>query len=180
MGSGAEVTKQASDIVLTNDNFATILFAIESGRRIFDNVIKFSQHLLSVIVADIIVLVLGLAIRDANGDSIFPMSGVQVLYLNLITASPPAVSLGLERSTPDLMKRGPRNPNSSLFSPQMLQDVFFYGFTMGAIAISNFVISAMVRLPGGFASSRGCSKKGESTTAGCDEIYSARSVLPDY
>ncbi|KAF9351646.1 hypothetical protein BGX26_010377 [Mortierella sp. AD094] len=93
--SGSDVAKQAADIVLTDDNFATIVQAVAEGRRIFANIQKFIAHLMSTNVAEIVVLIVGLAFKDDDGMAVFPMSAVQILFLNMITSSPPAMGLVL-------------------------------------------------------------------------------------
>ncbi|KAI8867795.1 potassium/sodium efflux P-type ATPase [Ramicandelaber brevisporus] len=137
---GSDVAKQASDIVLTDDNFATIVRAVEEGRRIFANIQKFIMHLVAGNVAELVPLVVGLAFMDATGASVYPMSPVQILVNNLLTSSPPAMSLGLESLHPDTMRRPPRPSTEGLFTWEVIGDILFYGVTMGLITLANFAI----------------------------------------
>ena len=94
--SGSDVAKQAADIVLTDDNFATIVEAIAEGRRMFFNIQKFVQHLMSGNIATILVLVASLAVKDKQQESVFPLSAAAILFMNLCYSSPPAIGLGHE------------------------------------------------------------------------------------
>jgi P-type Na+/K+ transporter len=88
--NGSDVARQTAEIVLADDNFATIVGAVEEGRRIFDNLVKFMLHLMSSNCAEVIVLVMGLAFTDSTGKPIYPLSPVQILWENLITSAFPA------------------------------------------------------------------------------------------
>jgi len=88
--AGSDVARQAAEIVLADDNFATIVGAVEEGRRIFDNLVKFMLHLMSSNCAEVIVLVMGLAFMDSSGNPVYPLSPVQILWENLITSAFPA------------------------------------------------------------------------------------------
>lgn len=137
--AGSDVAKQASDIILTDDNFATIVKAVAEGRRIFRNVQKFVSHLMTTNVSEIIVLIIGLAFKDQRGQSVFPMSAIQILVLNMLTSSPPAIGLGLEPQSPELMKIPPRDtskPGSGVFSYELVIDIFYYGTVMGVLTLS--------------------------------------------
>lgn len=105
--AGSDVAKDASDIILTDDNFASILNAIEEGRRIFDNIQKFILHVLSQNFAQAIVLLLGLVFKDADNLSVFPLSPVEIIWLVMITSGLPDMGLGFEQATMDIMQRPP-------------------------------------------------------------------------
>ncbi|RKP10122.1 potassium/sodium efflux P-type ATPase [Thamnocephalis sphaerospora] len=137
---GSDVAKQASDIVLTDDNFSTIVRAIAAGRRIFTNIQKFVLHLMSTNVAEIVALVIGLVFSDNDGVSVYPMSPLQILFLNMITSSPPAMALGIEPATADIMLRPPRQIGSGLFTLEIISDIISYGVAMGALTLINFVL----------------------------------------
>jgi P-type Na+/K+ transporter len=92
--NGSDVAKSASDIVLTDDNFASIVNAVEEGRRMFDNIQRFILHLLTSNVGEVILLICGLGFQDQNGYSVFPLSPLQILWINMLTSSFPAFGLG--------------------------------------------------------------------------------------
>jgi Na+-exporting ATPase len=115
--SGSDVAKDASDIVLTDDNFASILNAIEEGRRIFDNIQRFVLHLLSENVAQACTLLIGLAFKDESDQSVFPLSPVEILWVIMITSGLPDMGLGMEIAAPDIMDRPPQSVRFILLSP---------------------------------------------------------------
>jgi potassium/sodium efflux P-type ATPase len=107
--AGSDVAKEASDIILTDDNFASILNAVEEGRRMFDNIQKFILHVLSENIAQAITLLIGLAIKDDNNISVFPLSPVEIMWLIMITSGFPDMGLGFEVAVPEIMQRPPHN-----------------------------------------------------------------------
>ncbi|MGB5089419.1 MAG: cation-translocating P-type ATPase [Nitrososphaeraceae archaeon] len=108
--TGTQVTKESSSMVLADDNFATIVSAVQEGRRIFDNVKKFLVYLLSANLSEIIILAVSIMLGWP-----LPLLAKQILYINLATDGSPAIALGLEPHEPDIMKRKPRNRNESIF-----------------------------------------------------------------
>ncbi|QRV84266.1 potassium/sodium efflux P-type ATPase [Ceratobasidium sp. AG-Ba] len=137
---GSDVAKDASDLVLTDDNFDSIRSAISEGRRIFDNIQRFVLHLLTTNVAEVILLVIGLCFIDGAGSSVFPLSPLAILWINMVTSSPPAFGLGLEKPASNIMKRPPHNVKTGVFTLQVIIDVMFYGLVMGATSLLAFVI----------------------------------------
>jgi Ca2+-transporting ATPase len=113
--TGTDVTKEASDMVLMDDNFATIVAAVEEGRIIYDNIKKYLTFLLSCNVAEILVL----GIAGMIGWPL-PLVALQILWVNLVTDGPPALALSVEPAEPDLMGRPPRDPNEPVFSRSVL------------------------------------------------------------
>lgn len=109
MGTGSDVAKDASDIVLTDDNFASILNAIEEGRRMFDNIQKFILHLLAQNIAQACILLIGLGFKDVNDLSVFPLAPVEVMWIIMVTSGLPDMGLGFERAAPDIMIRPPQS-----------------------------------------------------------------------
>lgn len=109
MGTGSDVAKESSDIVLTDDNFASILNAIEEGRRIFDNIQKFILHVLAANIGFVISLLTGLAFKDADGVSVFLLSPVEILWMLLGTGAFTETGLGFEKAVPDILNRPPHN-----------------------------------------------------------------------
>lgn len=89
--AGSDVAKGASDIVLTDDNFASIVNAIEEGRRMFDNIQKFVLHLLTSNVGEVVLLVLGLAFSDQDGYAVFPLSPLQILWVSIDLSMSPSI-----------------------------------------------------------------------------------------
>ncbi|CAB5394826.1 unnamed protein product [Rhizophagus irregularis] len=136
---GSDVAKQASDIVLSDDNFATIVNAVAEGRRIFSNIQKFILHLLSGNSGEIVTLIIGLSFIDSDGISVNPMSPLQILFLNMITSSPPAMGLGVERASSDIMRYPPRS-KGGLFTWEVIIDMIYYGIVLGGLSLANFVI----------------------------------------
>jgi Na+-exporting ATPase len=107
--NGSDVAKDASDIVLSDDNFASILNAVEEGRRIFDNIQKFVLHLLSENVAQACILLIGLAFQDKDGQSVFPLSPVEILWVIMVTSLLPDMGLGQEAAATSIMQRPPQS-----------------------------------------------------------------------
>lgn len=107
--AGSDVAKEASDIVLTDDNFASILNAVEEGRRMFDNIQKFILHVLAENIAQACTLLIGLAFKDSRGISVFPLAPVEILWIIMITSGMPDMGLGFEIAAPDIMQRPPQN-----------------------------------------------------------------------
>jgi Na+-exporting ATPase len=120
MGSGSDVAKDASDIVLTDNNFASILAAIEEGRRMFDNVQKFVLHLLAENIAQASTLLVGLAFKDSTGISVFPLAPVEILWVIMITSGMPDMGLGMEMAAPDIMERKPQDVSAASIDDPLL------------------------------------------------------------
>lgn len=135
--NGSDVAKQCAEIVLSDDNFATIIVAVKKGRGIFFNLSKFFLYLMSGNIAQIVLMLIGLAFIDNNGQSTFPISPVGILWINTLCAGPPALALGLEETPADAMLRKP-SEYRSIFTKWWIIDLFAYGFFMGAIALANF------------------------------------------
>jgi len=115
--TGTEVTKDASDLVLSDDNFATILKAIERGRWIYDNIKKYLTYLLRCNITEVVVIG---GIVLIKGPGYLPLLAAAILYINLATDGLPALALGISPPDPDIMERPPRNPKESVFSPDVL------------------------------------------------------------
>lgn len=124
--TGTDVTKEASDFVILDDNFASIVNAVEEGRGIYDNISKFINYLLSCNIAEILVIFFGmlLGLKDPQGRELIPLSAVQLLWMNLITDGFPAVALALDPLDPQAMKRPPRDPREPLLSGMFLAKIF--------------------------------------------------------
>lgn len=107
--AGSDVAKEASDIILTDDNFASILNAVEEGRRMFDNIQKFVLHVLAQNIAQACTLLIALAFKDHTRLSVFPLSPVEIMWVILITSGFPDMGLGFQGASPDIMRRPPQN-----------------------------------------------------------------------
>lgn len=170
MGTGSDVAKQSARIVLTDDNFASIIGAISKGRNVFSNLSKFLLYLLSGNVGQLTVMLFGLAFKDENGYSVFPLSPVAALWINTLTAGPPAMALGVEPSSPDSMTRSP-DGYRTIFTREFAIDLFFYGFLLGAQALINFVIVMYGYFPGNFG--HDCNEQDLDI---CNPVFRARAT----
>lgn len=137
--NGSDVAKEAADMVLTDDNFASIVTAIMEGRRLFDNIQKFLLHLLVSNIAQVILLLIALAFKDTRGNSVFPLSPLEILWANLITSSGLAIGLGLEEAQPDVMTRPPHSLRVGVFTWELIMDKMVYGFFMGTLCLTAFL-----------------------------------------
>ncbi|KAM5440594.1 P-type ATPase [Microsporum canis] len=136
--AGSDVAKDASDIILTDDNFASILNAIEEGRRIFDNIQKFILHVLSQNFAQAIVLLVGLVFKDADNLSVFPLSPVEIIWLVMITSGLPDMGLGFEQATMDIMRRPPHR--GGIFTTEIMLDMVVYGTWVATLCLGAFTL----------------------------------------
>lgn len=131
---GTDVTRQAADIVLADDNFATIVNAVEEGRRIFSNLRKFIRYLLSCNFSS----VFGILFATIAGIPL-PFIPIQILWLNLVTDTPPALALGFDKLDPSAMERPPRNPKSGIFRSQDIAFILYHGVIIGGIMLAVFL-----------------------------------------
>jgi Ca2+-transporting ATPase len=113
--TGTEVSKEASDMVLADDNFATIVKAVREGREIYDNIKKYLTYLLQCNIMEILVLSIAMFISPEPTSAV-ALTTIQILWVNLTTDGLPAIALGVDPGDPDLMERKPRNPKESVFS----------------------------------------------------------------
>ncbi|KAL4402685.1 P-type ATPase [Malassezia pachydermatis] len=167
--AGSDVAKDASDIVLTDDNFASIGNAIEEGRRMFNNIRKFVLHLLAQNVAQACVLLIGLAFKDESQLSVFPLSPVEILYVIMVTSGFPAMGLGMEAVSRDIMKQRPNTSKLGVFSLEMLVDLLVYGLWMAALCLATFALVVFAWGPADLGIN--CNNKFNET---CDAVYRAR------
>lgn len=138
--AGSDIAKDASDIVLTDDNFASILNAVEEGRRLFDNIKRFILHVLSENIAQACTLLVGLAFKDSAANSVFPLAPVQILWVIMATSGMPDMGLGMEVAAPDIMDRPPHNLVTGVFNTELIVDMVVYGVWMAILCISSFVL----------------------------------------
>jgi Ca2+-transporting ATPase len=134
--AGTDVTKEAADMVVTDDNFASIAAAVEEGRAVFDNIRKTVHFLLSCNVSEVLVMLfatlLGLPL---------PLLPIQILWMNLVTDGIPALALAVDPKAPDLMKRPPRRPEARLLDGGRLAAIGAEGLMLSAIALGAFAYS---------------------------------------
>lgn len=170
--AGSDVAKDASDIILTDDNFASILAAIEEGRRTFDNIQKFVLHLLAQNIGQALTLLIGLAFKDQNNLSVFPIAPVEILWVIMITSGIPDMGLGFEIAAPDVLKRPPQNLKRGIFTIELMVDMTVYGIWMGALVLTSFVV-VEYGFSNGLGNAQGCN---DSITGGCTEEFRARAT----
>lgn len=132
--TGTDVTKNVADMVLADDNFATIVSAVEEGRRIYDNIRKAIQFLLASNLAEVFSIFLATLL----GFTI--LEPVHLLWINLITDCFPALALGMEKSETDIMKRAPRASREGIFAEGMGLDVFFQGAVVTALVMISYLL----------------------------------------
>ena len=132
--TGTEVSKNASDMVLTDDNFATIVKAVKEGRRIYRNIKKAVQFLLSANLSEVITLFVGTLL------GVTVLSPVQILWVNLVTDTFPALAIGMESAPADIMHRKPRDAKQSFFAEGMAANLVFYGVVMSILTLGAYFL----------------------------------------
>lgn len=137
--TGTDVSKGASDMVLADDNFATIVSAVEEGRKVYNNIKKAVQYLLSANIAE--VLCLFIAIVFLNEEFLTP---VMILWVNLVTDSLPALALGMEEADPDIMNYPPRKSDSNLFAGQTGRDILIQGAMQTLLVMTSFALGTYI------------------------------------
>ncbi|KAJ1918952.1 hypothetical protein H4219_002308 [Mycoemilia scoparia] len=172
MGTGSDVAKQASEIILTDDNFATIVTSIREGRRVFNNLQRCCMTLISGNVGEVVPLIIGLAFRDSAGHDIFPLSPVAILVNLLLTSTPPAVAIGMEKAAPDLMDQPPRSKSQGLYTKEAIVDIAYYGFVVGLLGSMDFWLALDV--VNGKNQGIDCNEKYSEE---CDKVFRARGCL---
>lgn len=155
--TGTDVAKEAADMVLADDNFATIVAAVEEGRSIFSNIRKFLRFLLSSNMGEVLTMFLGvvlakvIGLRMEEGAVVLPLLATQLLWINLATDGAPALALGVDPPDDALMNRPPRRAGERVITPTMWRDIFFVAIIMatGTLAILD------ASLPGGLIEGTG-------------------------
>ena len=132
--TGTDVTKNVADMVLTDDNFATIVGAVEEGRRIYDNIRKAIQFLLGSNMSEVI----SIFVATLMGFTI--LKPVHLLWINLVTDCFPALALGMEEAEPDIMHRKPRNAKAGIFSDGMGIDIAYQGLMVSALVLLSYFV----------------------------------------
>ncbi len=181
--TGTDVSKEAADIVLTDDNFATIVAAVEEGRAIFANIRKFLRYLLSSNVGEVLTIFLGVVFAAPLGLSdqgvlVLPLLATQILWINLITDGPPALALGVDPPSPTLMTSLPRLPHEHVITPGMWIMVGIVGVVMATGTL--LVLDAC--MPGGFLEGSGELRYGRTmafTTLVLFQLFNALNCRSD-
>ena len=154
--TGTDVSKEAADLVLTDDNFATIVAAVEEGRAVFDNIRKFLRYLLSSNAGEVLTVFFAVVLArplGIGGEGVFilPLLATQILWINLVTDGPPALALGVDPAAPDLMNRPPRPRGEGVIDRRMRADIGLVGVVMAAGTLLIFDAA----LPGGLIEGTG-------------------------
>jgi len=155
--TGTDVSKEAADMVLADDNFASIVAAVEEGRAIFANIRKFLRYLLSSNIGEVMTMFFGVVLAgrlglDISGEVlVLPLLATQILWINLVTDGPPALALGLDPADDGVMDQPPRPIGEGVLTPRMWRGIVFVGVIMAAGTL--FVLDAS--LPGGFVEGSG-------------------------
>ncbi|MGI6632265.1 MAG: cation-translocating P-type ATPase [Bacillota bacterium] len=131
---GTDVAREASSVVLTDDNFSTVVKAVEEGRAIYDNVRKFIRYLLSCNIGEVITMLGATVLRLP-----MPLSPTELLWMNLITDGLPALALGMDPPLPDIMDRPPRDPSEGVFSRGLLRLIVSRGVYVGTVTLLIFL-----------------------------------------
>ena len=127
MGTGTQVAKNAGRMILTDDNFATIVRAVSEGRKLYDNMLKYIRFMLVALVTYVVTFLVASLLNIAGGQ---PFSAVQILWINFLITAPVGIALGLDKETPGLMKRQPRPRAASIMTPAVIMTVGLVGLFM--------------------------------------------------
>ena len=156
--TGTDVSKEAADMVLADDNFASIVAAVEEGRAIFANIRKFLRYLLSSNIGEVLTMFFGvvlarqLGLHAGGGEAlVLPLLATQILWINLVTDGPPALALGLDPADDGIMEQPPRPVGEGVLTQRMWRGIVFVGVIMAVGTL--YVLDAS--LPGGFVAGRG-------------------------
>lgn len=171
--TGTDVSKEASDMVLTNDNFASIVAAVEEGRGVYDNIKKFIYYLLSANIGEVLIVFVAIIIGLITHSAVLPLVPVQLLWINLLTDGLPALALGVEPREPGVMKRSPRNPKENILNKHSIELLVLIGVLFAAATLILFY----AELPSGIQHARTIA----FTTIVVTELFialSMRSSLP--
>jgi potassium/sodium efflux P-type ATPase len=139
--TGTDVTKEAADMILADDNFATIVDAIREGRGIFANIRKFLRFLLSSNVGEVLTMFFGVVLAtliglDETGEAVaVPLLATQILWINLLTDTAPALAIGIDPPPDDVMRRPPRRPADRIIDREMWVGILWVGFVMAAVTL---------------------------------------------
>lgn len=134
--NGTDVTREASSMVLADDNFSSIVAAVEEGRGIYDNIRKFIRYLLSCNVGEVLVMFLAVL-----GGLPLPLLPIQILWVNLVTDGLPALALGVDPADRDIMSRRPRHPGESIFANGLIVKIMGSGVVMAMVTLAAYALA---------------------------------------
>ena len=163
--TGTDVSKEAADMVLADDNFATIVAAVEEGRAIFANIRKFLRYLLSSNIGEVMTMFFGVVLagviglsKSEGGGVVLPLLATQILWINLVTDGAPALALGLDPADANTMNEPPRPNGESVLTPRMWVEILL----VGAVMALGTLIVLDASLPGGLIEGSGTTSYGQS------------------
>lgn len=133
--TGTDVSKEAADVVLADDNFTTIVTAVEEGRRIYDNILKAIQFMLSTNIGEILVIFTAILCNWAT-----PLLPIQILWINLVTDSLPALALSVDPADPDVMQRKPVDSKEGIMNKSFLTRIVLQGIMIAALSLTAFLV----------------------------------------
>jgi Ca2+-transporting ATPase len=136
--SGTDVTKEASSMILMDDNFSTIVAAVEEGRVIYDNIRKFIRYLLSCNLGEVLTMFLASLFLLPN-----PLTPIQILFVNLATDGLPAIALGIDPPNKDIMRLSPRDKKENIFARGLVEKIAVRGTLIGICTLLSFIISRL-------------------------------------
>jgi len=139
--SGTDVTKEASSMILMDDNFSTIVAAVEEGRIIYDNIRKFIRYLLSCNLGEVLTMFLATLFYLPN-----PLSPIQILLVNLATDGLPAIALGVDPPEQDIMRQLPRDKKESIFARGLVEKIVIRGALIGLCTLLSFMVGRYYRM----------------------------------
>jgi magnesium-transporting ATPase (P-type) len=177
--TGTDVSKEAADMVLADDNFASIVAAIEEGRTIFSNIRKFLRYLLSSNIGEVLAMFFGVLLADSIGLQaedqliVLPLLATQLLWINLVTDGAPALALGVDPPDPDVMQKAPRAKGEGVLPARMWSGIVFVGIVMAFGTL--LVLDAS--LPGGFIEGSGNMRYGQTMAFTTLVLFSLFNVL---
>jgi magnesium-transporting ATPase (P-type) len=182
--SGTDVTKEAADMILADDNFATIVAAVREGRGIFANIRKFLRFLLSSNIGEVLTMFLGVVFAstlglDDTGEAVaVPLLATQILWINLLTDGAPALAIGLDPPPDDVMQRAPRRLTDRVIDAEMWLGIFWVGLVMAVVTL----MALDLRLPGGLVGGSGSIEEARTmafTTLVLAQLYNCFNARSD-
>lgn len=182
--TGTDVSKEAADVVLTDDNFATIVSAVEEGRSIFSNIRKFLRYLLSSNIGEVMTMFFGvvfakvIGLDAADGGLVLPLLATHLLWINLVTDGAPALALGVDPIDAGVMDQPPRARSEGVITTRMWRGIFFVGVIMAA----GTLLTLDATLPGGLIEGTGDLRHGQTmafTTLMAFQIFNVFNARSD-